>query len=440
MPHEAGSQPCPVVPLISPDYQSCAELLLFAMVQRCWKVLGWAWVGLGLGFGLWGWIGSGAELTRTENASIVVNLEYNELTDGFVGIWRLETRPLSETPKLPVPSVKLSKYSVVLGEGTPMAMVWDHVRDVLYVDLNRNLDMTDDPNGVFTNSLRGVGGPYYYGSFENVRLPVRRAGAEEPLLVRLDLISSGDQRPSIYHAAARVRSFWRGKVEIDGAEFEIGIIRKPTSGRDSPLFLLRAWDLGEKSLVLAEQTGTVFESTKELFYRGHLYELDHQLDTNSVPVGYRLQMREIQADSGEVSLTGKYLDRVVLSSSRRTVVLDKPSAVERIPVGSYTIRAVTLLNEKTRARVSSDLRNPELGLANVEVRSSGKSIFPLGGPLTNSVSIRRRGRTLVFDYELRGGGGARYSLIETDKTESAPPEFAVYRGEKKIASGKFEFG
>jgi hypothetical protein len=49
----------------------------------------------------------------------------------------------------------------------------------------------------------------------------------------------------------------------------------------------------------------------------------------------------------------------------------------------------------------------------------------------------RRGTYLALNYRLTGVGGG-YQLVNQDR--SHPPEFTVYQGDKKIASGKFEFG
>jgi hypothetical protein len=70
--------------------------------------------------------------------------------------------------------------------------------------------------------------------------------------------------------------------------------------------------------------------------------------------------------------------------------------------------------------------------------NEGKSaVLTAGGPLTNSVSINRQGRKLSLNYQLVGAGGA-YQMVGQDR--SHPPEFAVYQGDKKVSSGKFEFG
>jgi hypothetical protein len=54
------------------------------------------------------------------------------------------------------------------------------------------------------------------------------------------------------------------------------------------------------------------------------------------------------------------------------------------------------------------------------------------------VSISRHGKSLRFNYQLLGAGGEVYQLARVDRSQ--PPEFAVYRGDRQIASGKFEFG
>jgi hypothetical protein len=43
-----------------------------------------------------------------------------------------------------------------------------------------------------------------------------------------------------------------------------------------------------------------------------------------------------------------------------------------------------------------------------------------------------------MDYRLLGADGVTYQLANQDRSQ--PPGFAIYKGEKKVVSGKFEFG
>jgi len=74
----------------------------------------------------------------------------------------------------------------------------------------------------------------------------------------------------------------------------------------------------------------------------------------------------------------------------------------------------------------------------IAVDERSGAIVDAGGPLTNSVVASRHGPDLLLDYKLIGAGGRQYQL--SGSSRSQPPEFAVFKGDKKIASGKFEFG
>ena len=64
--------------------------------------------------------------------------------------------------------------------------------------------------------------------------------------------------------------------------------------------------------------------------------------------------------------------------------------------------------------------------------------FAAGGPLTNTVTISRRSRSLVFSYRLVGADGASFQAKTNGVRDQ--PAFAVYQGERQLATGKFEFG
>ena len=67
-----------------------------------------------------------------------------------------------------------------------------------------------------------------------------------------------------------------------------------------------------------------------------------------------------------------------------------------------------------------------------------QQLSTVGGPLTNSVTVKRRGSMLVLSYRLGGADGRAYRLIRQDRTK--PPQFTITQGDKQLASGAFEFG
>ena len=66
------------------------------------------------------------------------------------------------------------------------------------------------------------------------------------------------------------------------------------------------------------------------------------------------------------------------------------------------------------------------------------AVLKAGGPLDNNVTANRQGPDLVLNYHLVGAGGETFRLAKRDTTK--PPKFAIYKGDKKVASGDFEFG
>ncbi|MGC8988712.1 MAG: hypothetical protein ACP5MD_01160 [Verrucomicrobiia bacterium] len=378
-----------------------------------------------------------AESTERNNPApgpaIVIDLAYKELTNGYVNVSSVTAESLADTLKLRPETEKhdLGRYSVRFKDAPPMAMVWDRTSNVLYLDLNRNLDLTDDPAGAVTNEVSITNS----GSFKDVRITVPTKEVEQSFLVDLNLFPL--PVGSRLHISVQVRSFWQGKATIDGTDHEIGIIDQPTEKSGTLMLLLRPWEQRDQALSASDGDPNIFPLPDELFFRGHLYALNHRFDTNTNPAGLRLELKETRADLGEIAITGKHIDRIVMTSQKRAVVLDRPAAVERVPVGNYMLGNVSLKADGRRAVISSrpqDLAKSE----SVKVQTSGQTTLISGGPLTNSVSIVRRGKTLVFNYELRGQSGMEYRLISDQSI--VQPEFAVYQGDRKVASGKFEFG
>jgi len=66
-----------------------------------------------------------------------------------------------------------------------------------------------------------------------------------------------------------------------------------------------------------------------------------------------------------------------------------------------------------------------------------KSATLSGGPLLAALTVERRGRLLVLTYGPKSAGGA---LSSNAGPRGEPPQFAVYQGQRQIASGRFEYG
>ena len=132
---------------------------------------------------------------------------------------------------------------------------------------------------------------------------------------------------------------------------------------------------------------------------------------------------------GELKLEGKYIERLVLGRRNgHTQRLDHPAETIKLPVGEYNLMEIHLIDGFSCRLLTNDRK--------VTITNDKPVILKLGAPLTQTVKVKRQGSVLLLNYELLGSGGETY----TSSDRSKPPTFTIYKGDKEITSGKFEFG
>jgi hypothetical protein len=311
-----------------------------------------------------------------------------------------------------------------------VAFAWDRTARKLYVDLNRNVDLTDDPDGVFISVGASADS---FQIFNGVRLPLKTETGSRQMLVDLSFYDYG----SSPNCTAALRSFWHGKVALRGEEWQVGLLTTPTDQRvpfEGDSLLLRPWAQRNKPFSLHSGTMEAFPFSRNVFFGNQAYQLQCTNEIQGDSVRVRMQFTEQAPKLGELKIAGEFVERVTLERGPYLVLIDKPGATVKVPVGSYTQTKVCL--KKGEAEACLDV-NSTAAAGRITVSENKLALLNAGGPLTNSVSVIRRGKNLTMGYRLAGVGGV-YQLVNQDR--SHPPEFTIYQGDKKVASGKFEFG
>jgi len=133
---------------------------------------------------------------------------------------------------------------------------------------------------------------------------------------------------------------------------------------------------------------------------------------------------------GVLTLEGNHLDYIELSAKDgHTERITRPEETIELPPGEYRLQQARLKGGYTYSRRVS-------GNDWVTVAADKPATLKVGGPLVLTLKVQRQGRILQFSSELHGVGGEAYTSADRSK----PPTFAVYKGQKEIASGQFEFG
>jgi hypothetical protein len=371
--------------------------------------------------------------TNSQPGQVVTALlDYKEVSYTFTSCGLTAIRKSAAFKKEPA----LSRGAIVRGMlhldsgGTnEMGFVWDRKARKLYLDLNRNLDLTDDPAGVF--SCAKGGGPDYYETFRDIHLPSETPAGTRQVLVDLSLYEMGN-----FSCSAGIRSLYQGKVTLQGQEWEVGLPSRPFEGGSASHghLLLRPWAEHNESFNLLNGAQDAMPLSPKLFVGGHAYGLHH---TNIVQGGIaqmQVELVEQHPKLGELKISGQYVQRLTLNGGPYLVILDQPASTVQVPVGRYAGSKVTLKKGGVEATMDN-----QTGAASRSITIGEKipTVLAVGGPLTNSVSVSKQGKYLSLTYQLAGAGGA-YQLVNNDR--SHPPEFTVYRDDKKLVSGKFAYG
>ena len=378
---------------------------------------------------------AGAAAASPQSGQILtVYLEYQPVNYTFVN-WGVPTvtRPASfkKEPAFSGGKINRGTFQFSGNASNWIAFAWDRNAGKLYLDLNRNLDLTDDPAGVFVRQSNYGGN---YQSFTNIHLPFETPTGHRQMLVDLNLSDYGTR----LGCAAAIRSLWQGKIALQGEEWQVGITENPferSGSAEASHLLLRPWEARNKPFSAYADSMEVFPFSRRLFVQNRAYQLDYTNESSGDSSRMKLQFTEQQPALGELKITGDFVQNVILDGGPYLVVINSPETVVRVPVGSYNLPKVWLKKGGTEAsRNSSPIQQGK----RIAIDEKKPAMLAAGGPLTNSVTVTRHGQYLYLSYQLTGADGEGYQLTGQDRTR--PPEFAIYKGDRKIASGKFEFG
>ena len=142
---------------------------------------------------------------------------------------------------------------------------------------------------------------------------------------------------------------------------------------------------------------------------------------------------------GELKIEGHYISELVLCRKdghieKFTTPNEELNEIIKLPVGEYRLQEIRLRGGYSYSSQRTSLYTKSNW---VTVTESKPVVFEVGAPLKQTVKIERQGSILVFNYELTGIGGETYTGASS---RSKRPTFRVFKGDKEVAAGEFEFG
>jgi len=355
-----------------------------------------------------------------------VELNYQETDEALAYRavnFKLRSNPFLKEP--PLGRKDVLRGLLLFGERPDQAtgFIWDKRNGRLHLDLNRNYDLTDDPQGTFASYSSDDS-----QSFTNVHWTLPGGAGKQA--VRLEL--------SFYaYRPLRVRGgicyFWQAKVSQDGADWQFGVVENEFRRKSStpPKYLLvRPWSERERPLRLTTGTPALCDFTTNFFFGTRAYALRWRYESGGTAGKYHVTFNEQSPRMGELKVSGEGLYRLILTSRGTTLLVDQPEGTHKLPVGNYSLAEVWLRK--------GDLEAVATRAGRVRLDEQRPAVLALGGPLTNSVSLGSRDGALAINYKLLGVNNVSYRLARPDYDH--PPQFAVFQGTNRLASGNFRYG
>jgi hypothetical protein len=344
---------------------------------------------------------------------------------------RTQPFPFIKEPGLSSRGVLRGTLFTNQGPSNAVAYIWDESKGRLYLDLNRNSDLTDDPAGTLTSA---TGNASSYQFFPSVALTFSTPHGRHSCKVELRFFHYQNNPLNI---SASVRSVWQGEIQLAGKQWIVAIPdNQVIAGGSSDNFrTMTVRPIGEKNRIFPSDAAGINRSTINLPAKwcldGQVYRCSLAYEGRDEAARIKATITEVPTPMGELQISGTMIEELDLDGDY-AVILHSPKPTVKVPVGKYQRKRVYLKAPGSSLEASAQIE----GRFNVDANQP--TVINIGGPLRQKIVAERRGAVLALTYQLTGMGGDSYTLSQQNR--SKPPEFAIFQGARKLHSGKFEYG
>ena len=290
----------------------------------------------------------------------------------------------------------------------------------LYLDLNRNLDLTDDPDGILESKSDNWG-----QEFTGVTIPVEQDGCHREMVVDLRIYGEKWGRYTI-------RSSWGSDAVVIGSKTCRVDIVDDGDGVFTPEDTLFFQPIGSGGKEDVENQMEMQVPTS-LVLDGQSYALSYKLSTDGktialsvVPGGEKLV---------DVPLTGQGVERLLLQDSGHAAVFYHPGSKIQLLTGRYRAEAWVRIGTGKQTSLWQSRQ------VNLTIRDGAvPEPWAIGGPIVSKLTYTMSGSRVTFNQAATGAAGESYSLVNSTEPALKKPKLRIKHGGKVIHVGEFEYG
>lgn len=355
--------------------------------------------------------------------------------EGFnerLGVEADRTQPFDKEPDFGEHKILRGQLGTwTLGTEKDVCFIWDVTAGKLYVDLNGDGDLTNDPNGVLKTDS-DTGGRYQFHNFPEFSLSVESQEGVHHYRIN----ATGQNYPSFHYVTFVVRSGYGGDVELYGQNWEFEIVDRLRTqvGPGDTLSARPKKEDGESTL---QNYIAGLPASRRLFLDGRCYDMRFEFrKTESQTPALWCTLTEKDVPLAKLRVEDQNVSQLVLGDDDMLIIPRLGDEEMTVPVGDFSCQSLSLKVDEERTaspRVPRDIV--------VSISPDGENVLCAGGPLNQSVQIERVGKTLRFNYEIIGAGGEKYDIQQlTNYDYDKKPSVAIYKGNLQVGSGSFEYG
>ena len=325
-----------------------------------------------------------------------------------------------------------------------MAFAWERTKNVLHLDTNRNLDLTDDPGG--TVRSQGPDPREFFCDWRPIAVQQGQRTIEHVLFVAITPASRDE-----FTTLASISSRWLGDAAWDGFPWSFvlydlcdGNIGPEDSLSAHDETMMQSWRCESLPRILTwnDKTYTVSyafaptprnpdllltftENRPQLttlrIETAQFQDLPEELKRN------RLDAMQVYGEPGKWEHLIRQLTLEQSGEDGGFAIFSDPGDAIQLPPGDYVRQVVNLRTGRGHGNDGLTARRAQT----LTVATDGSSTLKIGPPLTDGVTAERDGNRLVATYHLYGQGGEDYG------GSAHFPTFDVRMGSLKIGSGHF---
>ena len=319
------------------------------------------------------------------------------------------------------------KLHVGYNNNKTLNLIYDFDTENIYVDSNLDGDLTNDTEGTYKVTSKKSGRYVTFSKLINI------AGKSYALNFYIRPQRTAER------AYAICRSAYWGQVQLEGDQWYVAIVDTPDGQ------LTRAETFGFRKYYDVEEgklPGFRFyyhdNMPNEVLVGSKSYSICYSYsDDNKASITFT----ETQPETGIIKFDVNKLHSLILVQYTDNFEADRIAFpdfnnIQELPLGKWYINRILLDN---------GIDQPCLGYFNDDrylvVDKANPTEFVAGTPLKHSVSITRFRNNFNIDYELTGKGGEKYlygSLL--NDSQGNQPKLEIYKGDRLIHSGEFEYG